>query len=409
MRSKLNQINIEYFAAWAFALAAVRGVWLAFDSAAYSPLFALVSKLTEVASLMLGAGAILLTGNIQIERKGIALCLLPLTYFVMCMLHTYGGWPVGNGVFSLLLCMVYMLQRSSTKAKIFHYFYIAIQVLNALSILVWLLYQLKVDVLFDTVPYYLGGWANYKKLFIFAIYHPSESVVRISDRLCGVFNEPGALGTICALMFIASFQHTKWWEKVLLLAAGSLTYSAAFFILIFGFIVVYFVQKDIRYLPVAILVALFFIQIPYIDWGTDALNEMAARLQITEEGFAGDNRIDEDFQIRYEAMKKTTDIYWGYGKNFAFADATSSYIKLIVQFGYVGFGLLAMEWILCAVGMAKNNNQWIYFVFFCISLYQRPAPMISLIGYVLVVSGIEWMKAMECEKEASRYSRIMIG
>ena len=394
MKDWRRHVNVETFAAWAFALAAVRGVWLAFDSSTYSALFALISKATELMALALGMGVIILTPKWQIEKKGIALCLLPLTYFIMCMLHTYGGWPVGNGVFSLLLCMIYMLQPSVLKGKVFHYFYIAIQVLNILSIMIWMLYQLGVDALFETVPYYLGGWATYKKLFIFAIYHPSESVVRISDRLCGVFNEPGALGTICALVFIASFKYTKWWEKGLLLITGMLTYSAAFFILVFGFVLVYFVQKDIRSLPIAVLIALFFLQIPYIDWGVDALNEVAARLEITGEGFAGDNRVSAEFQARYDEMKLTSKIYWGYGKNYSFAEATSSYIKLIVQFGYLGFGILSIGWLLCAIGLAKNSEHWIYFTFFCVSLYQRPTPMIALVGYVLVISGFEWISMM---------------
>lgn len=391
-------ISIKEITAWLYALYGVRAVWLAFNSTQYSPVFYMLNQL--IGYLCIPAGLLLLVREQKnaVDKNNFILMLLPLTYWLMCVIHTYGGWKLGNGVVTLIQISIFLFLDKDVRISVFDKFYKFIQGCNLISIFIWLFDQVELPI-FQSVPFYVGSWATYKKWFVFAIYHQKNYLSNSADRLCGIFNEPGALGTICALLFIATFKNTKKWEKALLLVTGMLTYSAAFFVLIFGYLIVYLLQKDIRYAAVAIAIGIFFLQLPNIDFGNPTINSLAARLEITSDGFAGDNRVSDAYEVGYEAMKETRDIYFGYGKGFSFSNGTSSYITYIVQFGYIGFGLMILQWLAASLWNAKNKEQLIYILFFAISLYQRPAPITSILGYILIFGGLAWMQQKQEEKD----------
>ena len=81
------------------------------------------------------------------------------------------------------------------------------------------------------------------------------------------------------------------------------------------------------------------------------------------------------------------------------AGGTLSYITYIVQFGYIGFGLMVLQWLAASLWNAKNKEQRIYILFFAISLYQRPAPIVSILGYILIFGGLAWMQQKQEEKD----------
>ena len=388
-------INLKEIVVWLFALYGIRAVWLAFNSMEYSPTFYLLNLL--IGYLCIPAGFLILIKDqkCKANTKDVLLLFIPLTYWLLFVFNTYGGWELGNGIVTLIQISIFLLLNNKIKVAIFDRFYKIIQMCNIISIFVWICYQVRIPIGFQTVNFYYGSFAAYNKWFIFAMYHNNSSVTTLTDRLCGIFNEPGALGTICALLFIATFQYSKNWEKALLLITGGLTYSAAFFVLVFGYLVIYLFQKNVKYAVIAVIIGLLFLLIPKIDFGNDALNLLASRLEITDSGFAGDNRIDAGYKAGYEAMKDTNDIYFGYGKDFEFAGNTSSYVKYIVQFGYIGFGLMMVQWVIATMMRVKTREQLIYILLFFISLYQRPAPITSILGFLLVFGGLAWMQQKE--------------
>ena len=389
--SKIS-INLKEIVVWLFALFGVRSVWLAFNSMEYSPLYYILNLMIGYLCIPAGLFLLVKVQKCKVAKKDFLLIAIPLTYWIMCVLNTYGGWKLGNGIVTLVQISIFLLLDSRIKIAIFDRFYKIIQACNAISIFVWICYQLRIPIGFQTVNFYYGEFASYNKWIIFAMYHNNSSFTTLTDRLCGIFNEPGALGTICAFLFIATFKYSKRWEKILLLVTGGLTYSAAFFVLVFGYLVMYLFQKNVKYAVIAVMIGLLFLQIPKIDFGNDALNLLASRLEITDSGFAGDNRIDARYKAGYEAMKDTDEIYFGYGKDFTFGDSTSSYVKYIVQFGFIGFGIMMLQWGIAAMSRVKSREQFIYILFFFISLYQRPAPITSILGFILIFGGLAWMQ-----------------
>ena len=103
-----------------------------------------------------------------------------------------------------------------------------IQATNVLSLVLWGIFIFGGISFFHQEMFYAQSGlevAYYYRFAIFAIYKYGHSF----PRLCGIFNEPGALGTVCALLYICTFKKSKPIEKALLIITGIMT----FFILLF--------------------------------------------------------------------------------------------------------------------------------------------------------------------------------
>lgn len=378
-------------AVWLFALYIVRQVWLAFDKPQYSPIFANLCWIWSVhVCVLIGFYVLLFCQKGKISKDDLPLLSFPFIYWLMNVLHTYGGWNIGDGVLNLLVICQFLLFSSKMKSDIFEAFYKIVQATNIVSLVVWLSYQLNIPIGFQVVPYYNKAEMGYTyaKWTIFAIFQGAP--FHPETRLCGIFNEPGALGTICALLFIITFKYTKLWEKLLLLATGFCTYSLAFYILVFGFCMLYLCKKNWKYLFVALAMVCFFFMIPKINWGNEKLNYLASRLEIVDGHLAGDNRTTDEFDWKFEEIKETNDIYFGKGAGYYMGTGSLTYKTFIVQYGYIGFGflialLLGLFWY-----KTRNMDHWIFMVLFLLSLYQRPMLLSSILGPFLLFGGICW-------------------
>lgn len=283
--------------------------------------------------------------------------------------------------------------KDSDKCKIFDIFYWIIQINNVISLFMYVCYMLGIDIGFSTVLYYSDNAATngyfYQKWGIFAICSNG-----LTDRLCGIFNEPGGLGTICALLLIVRFKNSKMWERVLLIVTTLCTLSMAGYLLMFLFAAFYAVRKNWKNVFWAVIIFAAFLAIPKIDWGNDALNAFADRFEITETGLSGDNRTTREFDEKFDEFINSTDAWFGMGAGYSLASRSSTYKFYIVEFGIVGFVLLIASWVYFAIKIAKKNPDCLIFMMlFMMSLYQRPNNLRSIYGYVILFGGMEWIKS----------------
>ena len=283
---------------------------------------------------------------------------------------------------------VFFLMSPADKRRIFNLFYVIIQINNIFALFMYACYILKIDIGIATIPYYMPSPAErYQKWGIFAIY-----TVGNKNRLCGIFNEPGGLGTVCALLFIARFKYSSKWEKALLLITIFLTFSFAGYLLIFLFFAVYLIKQNWKNIIFLSLFAIIFIEIPKIDWKNDMLNITAQRFAITEDGLSGDNRTSVKYDKYYKEFLHTKNAWFGYGANYDFPGDEASYKRYVVQFGIVGFSLLILTWGSLSVLRARGNKDCLLLIlFFMMSIYQRPYCFINTYGYVLLFGGMEWI------------------
>lgn len=387
LQSITNSISQFSISCLFFALYAVYGNILAFNNEKYSLTYMYLCTVIIYMCIPMGLYIIFFRQKRHIQIDNLVLLILPITYLIIQIVHTYKGYK-GEWLTAFVVICLFCLMTDRTKSIIFEYFYRFILITNVIAIVVYVINFIFPN-LFEKVPYYsyqamtLG--LNYTKIGVFAIY---------GNRLCSIFNEPGGLGTICALLFVITFRKSSKYEKINLLVCGSLTFSLAFFIIVYAFFMIYLLQKNIKFfIPMILLAALFFV-IPYIDFHNEAINLFVARMKIVNGSLAGNNRTTREFDYLYNEMKNSKEIIWGRGVGYILAEHVSTFKTLIVQMGLIGTGAILAEWIVCALVKANRSRyNYIFLALFILSTYQRPNIPFTITGYLLIFGGFAWQNS----------------
>ena len=372
------------FVALLFAIRAITFVWLAFSAGGYMPLYEVLITVIIYVTILIGPLYLIYEG--KTDHKSTRLLIPLFFYFLMLVLHTYGGYK-GSYIHELVSISVFILMSEEMKMKIFTYFYKMIVYSCLIGILLYPAFILGLPIGFETVPFINDGVETsvYLKWFIWAIVGDGQWGL---PRLCGIFNEPGGLGTICSLLYVAIYKFSTKFEKLILLLSILLSFSVAGFLLVFLFYAITFIRKGWKYyIPLGLLAA-FVLIAPTIDWGDEFVNNFVARFEITDEGIAGDDRVKPEFEKLYNSFLHSNDVFFGGGATYGGDMGTSSYKNLLIQFGFVGFGIYFILWLMAMLSVTKKDRDCrILLLIFIISLYQRPVPITSSYGYVLLVGG----------------------
>ncbi|MBR7111963.1 MAG: hypothetical protein IKC75_03470 [Clostridia bacterium] len=218
--------------------------------------------------------------------------------------------------------------------------------------------------------------------------------IEFLNRLCGLFEEPGFVGTMGVFFLLGDKLTLKKWQNVVILIACFFTFSLAFvFLLLIGLLLrlignlkqrTYFVLSLIL---IASLVVGYFIFMSLPLTGT--LGELQARMVITEDGLVGDNRFgSSDLAVAaYDNFMKSdlrTRLF-GYGQDNRVIPGTEisiwmkvhSYKEFIFGFGFIGFGILILA-LICTYAAkflrTPRGKKWslmVLLIVFLISIYQR--------------------------------------
>lgn len=144
-------------------------------------------------------------------------------------------------------------------------------------------------------------------------------------RLCGLFREPGFVGTVGALYLLGDKFNLKKWENLSIFIACICTFSVAFYVLLICGLLLKIVMAATTpkklvsgILATVLLVSayLVFINVPLAP--SSPFAELQQRLTLTEDGLAGDNRMTDEYAIAaYEswANSDTKTILLGYGED----------------------------------------------------------------------------------------------
>lgn len=376
-----------------YALYAIKCVWLAFASIDYSPVFYYIMQIPL--ALALGFGLLmLLTDDVKIPDNKF-LIGSPFIFFIYSLARAKEDTNYAQIIFTLVIILLFVFFKSEIKIAIFDVFYWIIQICNVVSLLFFICYVLNINIGFSIVNYYSETiHASYVKWLIFAIYKSSSEL-----RLCGIFNEPGALGTVCALLFAARCNHSKAWEKILLILTIAVTYSLAGYLILFIYLAIFLIKKDARFIILIMGGFLLFLALPNIDWGNEQLNYFFGRFAITENGIAGDNRTNKKFDLYYDQFQRSKDYLWGIDEMPDYYQI-SSYKTNVLKYGIIGFGFWIFMWIISALkNINKEKNSILFLLCFILSLYQRPGMIESIYGYVILFGGIIWIKHMNEENK----------
>ncbi|WP_413498571.1 hypothetical protein [Buttiauxella gaviniae] len=194
-------------------------------------------------------------------------------------------------------------------------------------------------------------------------------------RFSGMLDEPGLLGTVCALLLLADKCDIKRPSNIILLISGILSISLVFYILM----VVGWVAQSRNKSKILFLLSFVGFFVYY-----SPLYENFLAKRINPEDGVVDNRVSECFQSFYDKFLSSDamTLFLGNGNNahiFTGCDV-SSYKMYIYDYGYVGVLFLVL--LLCVQYITPLIGRGDFFSFiksnivflgaFIISYYQRP-------------------------------------
>jgi hypothetical protein len=216
------------------------------------------------------------------------------------------------------------------------------------------------------------------------MYSPYRSEIYMW-RVCGMYNEPGVVGTFAAFILVITGVKIKTnWKHLIILIAGILSFSLAFYvILIVGLGIRTFQKNVFRFLPYTILIFSAYFIFMSINTNNIHITEFQSRITFENGLLFGDNRTDELFELEFDHFMKSdlTIVLFGMGDGASFNNPSmnnsSSYKSTIYDLGIVGLTLEVL-WLVWAFWISRGKSElhkWeeiAIFVVFLLSIYQRP-------------------------------------
>ena len=316
----------------------------------------------------------------------------------------------------VLFMMYFLGEDRAVIEKTISRFINAFLCLTLPSIIIFVAFTLNIDMPYSLIQ--LGCrelfYRNYFGLAIFGDYQVFDLGYFTLARLCGVFEEPGMLGTITAMLLVAN--HILFPKRVktsfLLILLVILSMSMAFYLFLALLICSSVFKKNLKQLLFLALIGLSMVQFspPEIK---ETFNDLVfARFLIADDGgFAGDTRRIE-FKDRYAEYwddSSFIDLAFGHGAKSNQRDEEgqlSSYQGIIYESGYVGLmfvmAFVVLIFILLPIKY-KCYDILILTIFPVLSLYQRPDPLLPYfqIVYAAVVLHLQSKKVMPDDGRAS--------
>lgn len=346
------------------------------DNTLDTPLIHFVFTLIKTAALYLGF--LLSLANLRKKESDTILYFLPYFFYVLV---SWEGFPLD----SLLSCFLFAIltRRQKVDSLIFFRYYLIIT--SFFGIIGYLSFIFGVPLPNTVAPMYGDAGGSYIN------YHFTYLDLSLDGlRLCGLFNEPGYFGTILALVLMTEDFNFRRIGNIVMLLAGILTASMAFFVLIALYVFLSNITKPKRLISIIVVaVVILFILLKSNILPQDLVDHLVGRMKIEDGKFVGDNRSSTGIDEFFESFLQSDKAWLGYGNklpiDFEFA---LTYKMHIIKYGILGalltWGLLLFS----SIKIASKRLCWQKIVFitgFFVSIYQRPG--IFLPFYFLILFG----------------------
>ena len=372
----------------------------AFVSNNYSKIMAIMLASAQIMVLPL---LILTIMNYKFHRELLMLCVLPVVFFFMKNMNSLYDKIVYS--YALLLLIMYLLVNDTLKSKWMKMFYYVFIVLGIISVALIILYILKIDFIFQKVPYYSGDIrASYMKCGPFAIYIYDDG----APRLCGVFNEPGLLGTIAGFLYVMSYNKNSLKEKIILLVIGLFSVSTAFFVLVLLFHGMLFWIQDrknmFKTICFVLVVSIFVICIYKSEHNVLDIEYYLRRILKLKEALAQRNA-NPMFKSAFDEFKHSSHLFLGMGYGSTNGFGYVGAMGFVYQFGIIPTTLYIFMFFAFGYMACKGEKYaYLYMIIFLISFIQRAA-IDNIYAYFMYFGGLAWMTDNEqlLKKRRSNY------
>lgn len=395
--------NYVVLQAWCLALMAFRYILHFVPFLGYSDLYVRFSQAVAVTSIFL---LLISIRNVRVNKQEIILSILSvfIVYIFLLKLDwlslitsiTY-IWPIvlmaisGISVLNQAFKNFVFLYAISLVPSIILYPFIALGAISPVDII-----QPSLEIK-NTIGMY---YENY--LLTFRLVEMGGLMVNDGGffRISGFFDEPGVVGTFSAFILITLGYRLKEWKNYVILAAGILSFSLAFYIIS----VLYFILKGGSAEKSKILIALliFYVigsNIPFVQ------ERIFDRVLISDGKIAGDNRLTEDVAITMERFLVSDDKWLGYSKRLDETDNVggASWQALVWDYGIVGVFFISVFFFLLARSkpIIFSRESVVFIILFVFSIYQRPHVFEP--SYILLfIGGLVYISnSLRCELKSN--------
>lgn len=255
----------------------------------------------------------------KIPRQSIWVIILLIVNFAYNYTHNTPLFSFLSflNVLSVIIISIFVILSSiDFKIKLLHFFDLFIKCICFISLVGWFLYLVGIP-----LPHYYSDTSDYysHEVYYLFIVGANNILEELLPRFCGMFLEPGHIGsTCCLLLFINRFNFKDKSNYIYLLSIIFSLSLAAYCLLFIGLCLHFFLKgvHIIKYILFMGVLAgiLYILGLTYND-GDNILNEkILSRLVVVDGELSGDNRTSMLFDAYYEDWLKHGDIINGYGK-----------------------------------------------------------------------------------------------
>lgn len=296
----------------------------------------------------------------------------------------------------IIISIFVVLSSVDFKIKLLNAFDFFMKCICCVSLFGWFLYLAGIP-----LPHYYSDTTDFYSHEVYYLFVAgANNVLELLPRFCGMFLEPGHVGsTCCLLLFINRFDFKDKSNYIYLLAIILSLSLAAYCLLFIGFCLHCFLKGAhiLRYILFfgILAFALYIFGLTYND-GDNIFNEkIISRLIVVDGELSGDNRTSMLFDAYYEDWLKYGDVINGYGRK-AYGDNSgttnilhgcASYKRFFFVNGIIGFILVsALYWSLFY--RCRSRQGWGFFVLYIICNIIRDYPFRLMWLYLFILGSV---------------------
>lgn len=319
---------------------------------------------------------ILFALNLEIKSNG-RMSLFCLFLGLLIFIPISRGQNLFAVIYYTMLCTVPFGNRQFSD-KVFDYFLSIYAVFMTISSFVYLLFLIhlapQIGVLESLNELKMHNYLVYPLMVV-----PNETSGFIVTRFCGLFDEPGVVGTLSAFLLVIGKFNLKDKRLFSVLITGILSFSFFFYIIAFIYYFIYRISISVNKRTSFFLI-LTMIVVCIVTYNIDFFYDAIWSRFMWDESrgsIVGDNRINQASKDFFASIVGTGEFYFGVTDYEYFSDLSSGGFSIIMPM--VQFGVLAVAvYFIIFIRYAWNYKQSIIpfglFVFvFVGTLYQRPS------------------------------------
>lgn len=335
------------------------------------------------------------SGKLNLHRSIIVIAVTTLFHYLVQRLFVYSE-PAGS-LSTLLICLIFLLQTEEIKGNFFYITRYIMIFLSAISIICYLSYMIDLGIPYTIEPYYATSksgvyYANYSISFLY--------VSSFQIRACGIFNEPGWFGTFLAFYLCADCLNARKIGNVIMILAGTLTFSLAFVLIIFLFFIITHLDNWKHYIWIVILLLAYICILPNVQTGNEAIDLFVDRIVLDESFFTENKRTIDTFDQAFDNAIRNGKIWSGFGSGYSdsLGGGTLSIKTDILDYGVL---LTSAFYIPIFVSLLIAGKGRLYptafSICFFISLYQRPW-LYEASNYMLLFGEMAYLNMKEKQR-----------